>query len=176
MIKNIKLGGGFLGSAIERVRAKMVPYQLSTLKDEVPDDPDFCIPFGEARVARPGTDVTIIATQLYLQRALEAADILEQDGISAEVIDPRTLVPFDFESVDQSVQKTGRVVIVHEAHKFCGIGAEISAMIAENSFWFLEGPIKRLGAKQCPLPFNQGLEKGVVPQVDEIIDAVKSLI
>ncbi|MBR2752961.1 MAG: alpha-ketoacid dehydrogenase subunit beta, partial [Lachnospiraceae bacterium] len=100
---------------------------LYAQKFEVPDDPEFMIPFGKARIMKEGTDVTIVANLLYVSRALEAAAELEKQGISAEVIDPRTLVPFDYDTVVESVKKTGRLVVVHEAHRTAGWGAELAS-------------------------------------------------
>lgn len=146
---------------------------LYVTKGEVSDDPDFMIPFGKAKIVREGTDATIVATHTYVQKAVDMADRLYKDhGISVEVIDPRTLVPFDKETVINSVKKTGRAVVVHEAHKVCGIGAEIASVIQEEAFPYLDAPVIRLGAKQCPLPFNLGLENAVVPQPQDIYDAV----
>ena len=143
-------------------------------KGEVPDDLDFCIPFGKAKIVREGTDATVIATHTYVQKAVDMAEKLwKEEGISVEVIDPRTLVPFDKETVINSVKKTGRAVVVHEAHKVCGVGAEIASIIQEEAFQYLDAPVIRLGAKQCPLPFNLGLENAVVPQPKDIYDAVK---
>jgi len=146
---------------------------LYVTKGEVPDDPDFMIPFGKAKIVIEGTDATVVATHTYVQKAVDMADRLYKDhGISVEVIDPRTLVPFDKETVINSVKKTGRAVVVHEAHKVCGIGAEIASVIQEEAFPYLDAPVIRLGAKQCPLPFNLGLENAVVPQPQDIYDAV----
>ena len=146
---------------------------LYVTKGEVPDDPDFMISFGKAKIVREGTDATVVATHTYVQKAVDMADRLYKDhGISVEVIDPRTLVPFDKETVINSVKKTGRAVVVHEAHKVCGIGAEIASVIQEEAFPYLDAPVIRLGAKQCPLPFNLGLENAVVPQPQDIYDAV----
>lgn len=149
---------------------------LYATKGEVPDDPDFCVPFGKANIMKEGKDVTIIGTLLYAQRALEAAKELEKMGIDAEVIDPRTLIPFDKETILESVKKTGRCVIVHEAHKNAGPGAEIAATIMEEGFKYLDAPVLRLGAKACTLPFNIGLENAVIPQQEEIIEAVKKVL
>lgn len=149
---------------------------LYQVKGEVPDDPEFMVPFGKARIAREGKDVTIVANLLYVNRALEAADILAKEGIEAEVIDPRTLVPFDYETINESVKKTGRLVVVHEAHRTCGVGAEIAAQITEDCFKYLDAAPVRLGAKPCPLPFNLNLENAVVPQVAEIVAAAKSVL
>jgi len=149
---------------------------LYTLKGDVPDDNDFIIPFGTADIKKAGNDVTVIATHTYVQKALNVANKLEQEGISVEVIDPRTLVPLDIDTLTKSVKKTGRCVIVHEAHRTCGVGAELAAEISERAFKYLDAPILRLGAKACPLPFNIGLENAVVPQEQEIYDAVKSVL
>ncbi len=146
-------------------------------KGEVPDDKDFCIPFGQAKVVREGSDATIVATHTYVGKALDVAERLQrEEGISVEVIDPRTLVPFDKETVIRSVKKTGRAVVVHEAHRVCGIGAEIASMIQEEAFAYLDAPVLRFGAKQCPLPFNLGLENAVVPQPQDLYDAVRKTL
>ncbi len=146
---------------------------LYAKKCEVPDDPDFMLPFGKADIKRPGKDVTIVANLLYVSRALEAAEQLEKEGISAEIIDPMTLVPFDKETVINSVKKTGRLVVVHEAHRTAGWGAEVAAMVTEEAFRYLDAPPERLGASACPLPFNVDLENAATPQVSDIIAAAK---
>jgi len=146
---------------------------LYATKGEVPDDEDFSIPFGKANIVQQGTDATIVATLLYVSKAMEAAKILEKQGISVEVIDPRTIVPLDIDTIIESVKKTGRLVTVHEAHKTAGVGAEISAQVTERAFPYLDAPPIRLGSKQCTLPFNLELENAVIPQVDEIVSAVK---
>jgi len=146
---------------------------LYASKGEVPDDPDFAIPFGAGRVLRRGADITLIGTHQYAGKSLEAAEILEKEGVDCEVIDPRTLVPLDIELMASSVQKTGRCVISHEAHRTGGVGAELASQIYERVFPWLDAPIERLGAKQCPLPFNLGLENAVVPQVHDIVEAAK---
>ncbi len=143
--------------------------------EEVPDDTDFSIPFGVADVKREGGDVTIIATSLMVGRALEAADILAKDSIQAEVVDPRTILPLDMDTINASVRKTGRAVVVHEAHKTNGVGAEIASRIMEDSFKYLDAPVTRLGAKACTLPFNLVLENAVVPGVDDIVAAVQNI-
>ena len=147
--------------------------QLYVQKAEVNDDPDYMIPFGKAKVVREGSDVTVVGTHTYVQKAVNVAKELEKEGISVEVIDPRTIVPLDMETIANSVKKTGRAVVVHEALKRCGIGAEIGSQISENCFKYLDAPVERLGAKDCPLPFNLGLENAVVPQEKDIYDAIK---
>ena len=148
---------------------------LYASKCDVPDDPDFILPFGKADIKREGTDVTIVANLLYVNRALEAAEELAKEGISAEVIDPMTLVPFDKETVINSVKKTGRLVVVHEAHRTAGWGAEVAAMVTEEAFRYLDAPPVRLGTLACPLPFNVDLENAATPQVADIIAAAKSV-
>ena len=149
---------------------------LYASKEDVPEDPDFMIPFGKANVVRPGTDVTIVANLLYVPRALEAAGLLEAEGISAEVIDPRTLVPFDYDTIVESVRKTGRLVIVHEAHRTAGWGAEVAAEVSERAFRYLDAPVVRLGTKACPLPFSIPLENAATPQIPEIAAAAKRVL
>ncbi len=146
---------------------------LYVTKGEVPDDPEFMIPFGQPRVVREGKDVTIAATLLYVHKALEAADILAKEGIEAEIIDPRTLVPLNTDSIVESVKKTGRLVTVHEGHRTMGHGTEIASQITEKAFKYLDHAPIRLGAKECTLPFNLTLENAVVPQVSEIVAAAK---
>lgn len=140
----------------------------------VPEDKDFVIPFGSANILRSGKDVTVVAISSMIPKALEAADKLAQEGIGVEVIDPRTLVPLDKKTLIESVAKTGHVVIVHEAHKRAGPGAEIAAMLAEEAVEYLDGPIFRIGAKNVPLPYSPILENYVLPNSQDIINAVKA--
>lgn len=149
---------------------------LYATKGEVPDDPEFAIPFGKANVVKEGRDVTVIATHTYVGKAVSVAEKMAAVGISVEVIDPRTIVPLDKDTIIESVKKTGRAVVVHEAHKTCGVGAEIASMIMEEAFKYLDAPVARLGAKACTLPFNLGLENAVVPQEEDIIKAVRSVM
>ena len=128
---------------------------------------------GKGAVLKEGTDVTIVANLLYVKRSLEAADILAEMGISAEVIDPMTLVPLDKQTILNSVKKTGRLVVVHEAHRTAGWGAEVASMVAEEAFPYLDAPPIRLGTKACPLPFNVGLENAATPQVADIVEAAR---
>lgn len=137
----------------------------------------YSIPLGKADIKRVGTDVTIVATAIMVHRALAAAEELEKEGISVEVIDPRTLVPLDEETIIKSVIKTGHVVIVHEAVKRGGYGGEIASMIAESeAFDYLDAPIKRLGGLPVPIPYNPQLEQAAVPQILDIIQAVKETL
>lgn len=149
---------------------------LYATKGEVPDDPEFMLPFGLADIKREGRDVTIVANLLYVSRALEAAGELEKEGISAEVIDPRTLVPFDTRTVVESVKKTGRLVVVHEAHRNAGWGAEVAAQVTQEAFPYLDAAPVRLGAAACPLPFNLNLENAATPQVADIVKAAKAVL
>ncbi|SEP77979.1 pyruvate dehydrogenase E1 component beta subunit [Virgibacillus subterraneus] len=149
---------------------------LYKTKSDVPED-QYSIPLGKADVKREGTDVTIVATAVMVHRALEAAEELEKEGISVEVVDPRTIVPLDEETIVQSVSKTGRVVVVHEAVKRGGVGGEIASMIAESdAFDYLDAPIQRLGALPVPVPYNPDLEKASVPQVPDIVQSVKKTL
>lgn len=142
----------------------------------VPEE-QYSIPLGKADVKREGTDVTIVATAIMVHKALEAAAELEKEGISVEVIDPRTIVPLDEETIIESVKKTGRLIVVHEAVKRGGIGGEIASMIAESeAFDYLDAPIKRLGGLAVPIPYNPTLEKAAIPQVPDIIAAVKETV
>ena len=141
----------------------------------VPEDPDFMVPFGEAAVLREGTDVTIIGVNMMVKKAMEAADILEKEGISAEVIDPRTLVPLDKDTMIQSLAKTNRVVIAYEAHLRSGPGAEIAAVLAEEAVQYLDAPIMRVGARNVPLPYSPVLEQFVLPGTEDIVKAARKL-
>jgi pyruvate/2-oxoglutarate/acetoin dehydrogenase E1 component len=142
----------------------------------VPEE-QYSIPLGKADIKREGNDVTIVATAIMVHRALEAASELEKEGISVEVIDPRTLVPLDIETIIQSVKKTSRLIVVHEAVKRGGFGGEIASAIAESeAFDYLDAPIKRLGGKEVPIPYNPVLERAAVPQVADMIQAVKETL
>lgn len=148
---------------------------LYAMKGPVPEDPDFTVPFGEAAVVREGRDVSIIAIGIMVHKAMEAATILAREGLQVEVIDPRTLVPLDKESLLRSVAKTGRVVIAHEAHKRAGPGAEIAAMLAEEGVEYLDAPILRVAARNVPLPYSPELENYVLPGVEDLVAAVHSM-
>ncbi|MDJ0752701.1 MAG: alpha-ketoacid dehydrogenase subunit beta [Ardenticatenaceae bacterium] len=142
---------------------------------EVPED-DYTVPFGEAVVRRAGKDITILAIGGVLPRVMAATEQLAAAGIDAEVIDPRTLVPFDKETVIKSVQKTNRVVIVHEAHKRAGPGAEIAAMLAEEAIGYLDAPIVRVATKNVPFPYAPDLEQYILPTVEDITEAVSAVV
>ncbi|HEX3537142.1 MAG TPA: pyruvate dehydrogenase complex E1 component subunit beta [Stellaceae bacterium] len=142
----------------------------------VPTDPDFVVPIGKARVARPGEQVTIVAFSRMVKLALQAAEELQKEGISAEVIDLRSLRPFDAETVIASVKKTNRVVSVEEGWPFAGIGAEIAAVMMEHCFDWLDAPVKRVAGKDVPLPYAANLERLAVPQIEDIVAAAKDVM
>jgi len=148
---------------------------LYAVKGEVPEA-DYAVPFGEAVVRRAGQDATLIAIGGVLPNVMAAADRLAADGIDVEVIDPRTLVPFDKATVIASVRKTGRAVIVHEAHKRAGPGAEIAAMLAEEAIGYLDAPIVRVATKNAPFPYNPELEQFILPTVDDVVTAVAGVV
>ncbi len=144
---------------------------LYRMKGELPDR-DFRTPLGKARVAVPGTDCTVIAYGMALYTAMKALEPLIEKGISCEVIDLRSLVPLDKTCILESVRKTGRLVVVHEANRFCGFGAELAAMVAEEAFHDLKGPVKRVGAPQIPVPVASSLEKVFIPGPEDVVRAV----
>jgi pyruvate/2-oxoglutarate/acetoin dehydrogenase E1 component len=149
---------------------------LYKTKGQVPEE-EYTIPLGLAEVKRPGRDLTILATSIMVPRALQAAEALAEEGVEAEVVDPRTLRPLDEETIVGSIVKTGRALIVHEACKTGGVGAEIAATIAESdAFDYLDAPIKRLGGLDIPVPYNRNLERHMVPQVENIIAAARDLV
>jgi len=149
---------------------------LYSIRGEVPDSPDFTIPFGVADIRREGTDVTIIATSYMVQRALDAAVMLESEGISAEIIDPRTLVPLDIETLSASVRKTGRCVIAQEAQPFCSFGGEIAYELQQRVFRYLDAPIERVSTAQVPMPYSRKLETLNVPTADRIAAAARKTL
>lgn len=146
--------------------------RLYGMSGDVPDN-EHLIPFGVADIKRPGKDVTVVATSYMVHKALEAANIIASEGIEAEVIDPRTIVPLDIDSIIKSVQKTGRLVIVHEAVKSFGVGAEIAAQVSEQALEYLDAPIIRVGALNAPVPLSQPEEEAVLPSTDRIVSAIR---
>ena len=145
------------------------------LKGEVPEDPDFTIPLGVADVKREGTDCTIVARSLMVPLALEAAEKLQEQGVSCEVIDPRTIRPLDIDTIIESVKKTNRVVLAEESHPICGVNAEISHEIMERAFDYLDAPVKRVSGADVPMPYAKNLEQLAVPDVAKIIAAVREV-
>jgi 2-oxoisovalerate dehydrogenase E1 component len=149
--------------------------ELMAMKGPVPEAP-YEIPFGQAAVVKAGTDVTVVALALMVHRSLEAAAILEQDGISVEIIDPRTVSPLDIETIRGSVAKTGRLLIVDEEFQPCGVGAEIAACLTQASFDDLDAPIHRLNGVFTPTPYSPSLEAAIVPDVRQITEAIRNLL
>ncbi|MCK4489070.1 MAG: alpha-ketoacid dehydrogenase subunit beta [Anaerolineales bacterium] len=148
---------------------------LYKTKGDVPEDL-YEIPLGKADIKREGKDLTIIATSIMVQRSLQAAEELAKDGIDVEIVDPRTLRPLDTETIVNSVKKTGKVLIVHEAVKTGGFGGELAGVIAESeAFGYLDAPILRLAGREVPIPYNRNLELKAVPQVEDIIEKARDL-
>ncbi len=147
---------------------------LYPIEGPVPEE-EYVVPFGVADVKRDGEDVTIIATLYMVHRSLVAAEELSKQGVNVEVIDPRTLVPMDKQTVINSVKKTGRIIIVTEDCKTGGVGAEISAIVAEEALDYLDAPIKRVAEPDTPIPFSPSLEQFVLPSEERIIKAVKEI-
>ena len=145
-------------------------------KGEVPDDEDFVVPIGVSDVKRTGKDVTIVSYSKGLQLSLEAADKLEKEGIDAEVIDLRTLRPLDTRPIVESVKKTNRMVVVEEGWRAYGVGAEVASRVTELAFDYLDAPVRRVAQAEVPLPYNRRLEQMALPQVPDIINAVKDVM
>ena len=148
---------------------------LYPIKGEVPDELE-PIPLGKARVHREGEDVTVVATGRLVHEALEAATSAESEGISVEVVDPRTLLPLDEETIVSSVRKTTRCVTAHEAVTRGGFGAELAAVIQHAAFDWLDAPIERVGAKFSPLPFAPAMEQWVVPHAEDVLEAIRRTV
>jgi pyruvate dehydrogenase E1 component beta subunit len=148
---------------------------LYPIKEEAPAELE-PIPLGKARVVREGSDVTVIATGPLVHRSLAAAEQAEQDGISVEVVDPRTLQPLDEEALVASVKKTNRAVVAHEAVKRMGFGAEVAAVLQYQAFDYLDAPIERVGAKFAPLAFAPVMEQYVVPHAEDVLAAIKRTV
>ncbi len=138
------------------------------------DDTVEPIPFGKARIARQGKDITIVATSSMVMKSEEAAKKLEKEGIDCEIIDIRTIVPLDRETIIESVKKTGKLIVADEAHERCGIGAEIAAAVADDVFYYLDAPCGRVANPNVPLPFSPALEFPLIPSADKVYDKVKT--
>jgi len=145
-------------------------------KGEVPTDENFTIPFGVADVKREGTDVTVVGIHTQVLEALKAAEELEKEGISVEVIDPRTVSPLDVDTIVTSVKKTGRLVVSHQAVEQGGVGGEIIARVVEAAFDYLDAPPQRVCGKNVPLPYAEALEREALPYKDDIIAAIRRII
>jgi pyruvate dehydrogenase E1 component beta subunit len=149
---------------------------LYKTKGDVPEEM-YTIPLGKSHVVREGEHLTVIATSVMVMRALEAANVLSKEGIELEIIDPRTLSPLDMEPIVQSVIKTGKALIVHEAVKTGGFGGEISARLIESeAFGYLDAPLIRLAGLDMPIPYNRTLEYHSVPQVENIVEEARKLV
>jgi pyruvate dehydrogenase E1 component beta subunit len=146
---------------------------LYAVKGEVPDDPDYLIPLGQAVVRREGTDVTVVAYMGMLYRALEAAEELAKEGISVEIVDPRTLRPMDTETIVGSVRKTHRAIVLEAGAGFAGMGSEIAAEIQEEAFDDLDAPIERVTGENAPMPYAKNLELLKTPSKAKIVAAIR---
>lgn len=144
-------------------------------KEVVPRE-DYTVPFGVARIRRPGKDVTVVAMQAMLNKALLAAEKLAQEGIEVEVIDPRTLVPLDIESIVESVRRTNRLLICHEAVERAGWAGEVAMQVVEHAFDFLDAPIVRVCGKNVPMPYSASLENMVIPNEEDLVSAIRQMI
>src|SRR5919197_3496375 len=148
---------------------------LYGIKEEVPDEIE-PIPIGQARVHREGEDVTVVATGRLVHESLAAAEEADQQGVSVEVIDPRTLQPLDTDAIVSSVKKTNRCVVAHEAVTRMGFGAEVAAVVQHEAFDWLDAPVERVGAKFTPLPFAPGMEEYVVPHAKDVLGAIQTTV
>ncbi len=150
-------------------------YLYRRIKEVLPDE-DFVVPIGKAVVRRAGGDMTIVTFGSMVHVALDAAGRLEEDGVDVEVLDLRTLAPLDREGVLKSVQKTNKVLLLHEATRTGGIGAELAAIISEEGFEYLDGPVVRVTSIDTPVPYSPPLEQAFMPNVDKVVAAAKQLI
>jgi pyruvate dehydrogenase E1 component beta subunit len=168
---------GLLKAAIRDDNPVLVmPHKaLFNTSGEVPDG-DHVVPLGKAAICRPGRDVTVVAWSSMVSKALQAATRLAGEGIDIEILDPRGVRPFDFDAVIESVSRTGRLVLAHEAPVVGGPGAEVAAVVAERALMHLEAPIRRVGAADVPIPQSSFLEAVVIPQVDDIVAAVRAVM
>ena len=149
---------------------------LYKTKGEVPEG-EYTIPLGVADVKREGTDLTIVTSEIMVHKSLSAAEKLSKEGISVEIIDPRTLLPLDVDTITQSVMKTGRLLVVHEAVKTAGWAGEIMASVSESPAWdYLDAPMRRLTGKDVPIPYNKLLERAAVPQEEDIIREILAIV
>lgn len=169
---------GLLKSAIRDDDPVMIfeDTKLWPTKGAVPTDPDYLVPIGKADIKREGSDVTLVAIAGSMRVAQEAAQELSKEGISVELIDPRTLKPLDSETIIRSLAKTGRLVLVENAHRMCGATSEIAAIVAEEAFEYLKKPIQRLTAPDVHVPFSPVLEEKIFPTKDAVIAAVKKIL
>jgi len=150
-------------------------YRAASARTPTPPE-DYTLPFGQARVAREGTDLTIVTYGMMTQKSLNVAKELEQEGVDAEVVDLRTIVPLDSETILESVQKTNRALVVYEDHEFIGFGAELCAQIADDAFTYLDAPIRRVAGEFTPIPFAHDLERAVLPSDEGILEGARDLV
>jgi 2-oxoisovalerate dehydrogenase E1 component len=150
-------------------------YRQNHAKSQLPSDPNWVLPFGKAAIRRAGEDLTVVTYGALVQRALQAADRLADEGVSCEIIDLRTLNPVDWETLEASVKKTGKCLVMHEDCRFVGYGAEIAAELTERCFTFLDGPVRRLAGADTPVPYNWELEEEILPQPEDVYRAMKDL-
>jgi pyruvate/2-oxoglutarate/acetoin dehydrogenase E1 component len=150
--------------------------RLYFMQGEVEEKEDHLIPLGEAKIVKEGKDVTIIALGWMVSRALNAARQLEKEGISVEIVDPRTLNPLDKSTICESVKKTGKVIVTHQACKTGGVGAEVAALVMEEAFEYLDAPVKRIGALDAPIAYSLNLERLALPTDGHIVAGVKELL
>ncbi len=148
---------------------------LYMTKGEVPEE-DYIVPLGQADIKRPGDDITLITYSYMTLKCLEAAEVMQNEGISVEVLDLRTLTPLDKETILQSVEKTGRAIVVHEAVKRGGIGGDIAAMIMEEAYDDLDAPVMRIAGKNTTIPYNLELEKACIPTAEDIVEGILELV
>lgn len=149
---------------------------LYKTKGEVPEG-EYTIPLGVADIKREGTDLTIVTSEIMVHKSLSAAEEVSKDGISVEIIDPRTLLPLDVDTITNSVMKTGRLLIVHEAVKTAGWAGEIMASVSESPAWdYLDAPMRRLTGKDVPIPYNRFLERAAVPQEEDIVQEIRAIV
>jgi pyruvate dehydrogenase E1 component beta subunit len=148
---------------------------LGRARQEIPEQ-EYLVPIGKGEVKREGSDVTVVGVGLMVSKALKAAATLEEEGVSVEVVDPRTLVPLDEDTILNSVAKTHKVLVVDEGHLRCGAASEIAAVIADKGFDSLDAPVKRLTARDVPIPYSPPMEKFVLPDEQKIAAAVKELM
>jgi pyruvate/2-oxoglutarate/acetoin dehydrogenase E1 component len=169
---------GLLKSSI-RENNPVLFFEHKVLYDEmaeVSEDPEFLLPIGKADVKREGKDITIVTYSLMVKKALEAAKILEKDGIDVEVLDLMTIKPLDTEAIVKSVKKTGRALCFQETWLTCSVMSEVAAVIAEQAMGDLIAPVRRLGSKEAPIPFAPELENFILPQVDDVVRTVREMV
>jgi len=168
---------GLLKTAIRDDNPVIVfEHKMEYNKKYMIDDVVEPIPFGKANVLRNGTDITIVATSSLVMKAQEAAEVLEKEGISVEVIDLRTIIPLDREAIIESVKKTGKLIIADESHDFCGVASGLTADILDDVFYYLDAPIGRISTPNVPLPFSPALEFPIIPSTEKIIEKVREIL